>query len=135
MRDHILERLDERDREFEVELRRMTIRKLETVRLTWALGIKRLELWRGEVGRRVEAGRVVSYQGGLRAGPKAEGWECEPAGLSRVFPSGVKANEEETEAGLVLVLSRNGAEALRLNAEDAEVLRDVLGGFLAMKPV
>lgn len=135
---------DERDREFGAELRRMSIRKLEEVRRTWALGLNRLEQWRAEVTRRVEAERVVPYSGGLRAGPKAEAWECEPEGLCKVTPSGVRVHEairqhggEET-ARRVLVLTSSGGffdDLFHLDASDAEVLRDVLSAFLAMKPV
>lgn len=154
MRDHILERLKDEVREFERALGRMTIRELETSRVTFSgpmrvTGRERLELWMTEVRSRAEKGRLVGNKDGLKAGPRAEAWECEPEGICEVTPTGVRLHDSvrqhggEETARRVLVLGHRGIDRepgrfedlFHLTAEDAVELRAVLDRFLKMKPV
>lgn len=154
MRDHILERQRDETREFERALGRMTIRELERARVTFSgpnrvTGRERLELWMTEVRSRAQQGRLVGYKDGLKAGPQAEAWECEPEGLCVVTPTGMRVHEAIRQHGgpetarRCLVVGHRGIDQqagffedlFTLDAADAEALRDALSAFLAMQPV
>lgn len=154
MRDHILERLKDETREFERALGRMTIRELERARVTIhgpmrVTGRERLELWMTEVRSRAEKGRLVGHKDGLKAGPRAEAWECEPEGICEVTRTGVRVHDSvrqhggEETARRVLVLGHRGLDMqagyqndlFHLDESDALALRDVLDRFLKMRPV